>query len=129
MATETTEVIVDSGSDITLISEACLKAMKDVPRTRAGQRIKLIQVTGSVSIDGFAGIDLFFQTEDGPVHLPVEAYVVKGMSTPFILGNDFQDQFSLSILRKDGNTTLAFGDSGRSIPVENSTSPSLIDEN
>ena len=51
------------------------------------------------------------------------------MSTPFILGNDFQDQFSLSILRKDGNTTLAFGDSGRSIPVENSTSPSLIDEN
>lgn len=59
----------------------------------------------------------------------MEVYVVKGMSTSFILGNNFQNQFSLSVLQKDGNITLAFGDLGHSIPVENSTSPFLINKN
>ena len=121
-------VIIDSGSDITLISDKQLAELSDPPRIRAGQRINLVQVTGSTKIDGFVAIPLFFDTPQGPVQLDTEAYVVQHMSTPFILGNDFQDQFGLSIVRKEGAVSLVFGDSERSIPVECSTTPSLIDD-
>ena len=123
-----TNIIADTGSDITLISSACLQSLRDPPRVRAGQRINLIQVTGSARIDGFVDIALFFEPKGGPVRLDVEAYVVKGMSTPFILGNDFQDQYGISIIRKEGAAEIHFGDSGRVLPVESSTSPSLVDD-
>lgn len=124
-----TSIIADSGSDITLISSALLARMKKAPKLHSGQRINLVQVTGTSSISGFVNIPIFFKTEEGLVELHVEAYVVKGMSTPFILGNDFADQYAISIIRKDGSSYLEFGNSGRKIKVENSTSPSLQDSN
>ena len=67
-------------------------------------------------------IDLYFHTPDGPVKINVEAYVVKGMSTPLILGNDFADQYSISVIRQEGSCTIEFGDSNRRMPVNNSVS-------
>ena len=122
------DIIIDSGSDITLISKKCWESLTTAPKLKAGQKINLIQVTGSAKINGYVNIDLYFPTDDGYVQLEVEAYVVKGMSTPFILGNDFQDQYMLSILREGGNTEVLFGNSGKRIAVENSTSPSLMDD-
>jgi hypothetical protein len=121
-------VIIDSGSDITLISEKALESLTHMPRTKAGQRINLIQVTGKSVISGYVTLDLYFHTDDGPVKLTVEAYVVKGMTTPFILGNDFSDQYSISVVRREGESYLVFGDSGREINVATSTSPALMDE-
>ena len=121
-------IIVDSGSDITLISEKALERMVIQPKIRTGQRINLIQVTGNTVITGYITLKLFFETEEGPVLIKVEAYVVKGMSTPFILGNDFTDQYSISLLRKDGQSTLVFGQSGRSRKVHNSVTSTFIDD-
>jgi len=86
-----TKVIVDSGSDITLISFKSLLEMQNPPKIRQGQRINLVQVTGNTSISEYVEIDLYFHTPGGPVKINVEAYVVKGMTSPFILGNDFAD--------------------------------------
>lgn len=36
-------IIIDSGSDITLISEKALRELVDGPKIRKGQRIQLIQ--------------------------------------------------------------------------------------
>ncbi|KAE9382998.1 hypothetical protein BT96DRAFT_893100, partial [Gymnopus androsaceus JB14] len=48
----------------------------------------------------------------------VEAYVVDRMTTPFLLGNDFQEQYSLSILRRDGRSFLVFvDDSGHAFKI------------
>lgn len=113
-------IIVDSGSDITLISEKTLKQLLDRPKVRRGQRIQLVQVTGRTLIDGFVDIIVTFDTPEGPVELNVEAYVVKNMTSSFILGNDYADQYSLSIIRSTGKTLIRFGDSGRSIEVNNS---------
>ena len=121
-------VIVDSGSDITLISQKTLDQMLKAPKVRIGQRIKLIQVTGKAIITGYVILDLIFRTPSGPVQMNVEAYVVKGMSADFILGNDFADQYSISILREEGETTLRFGKSGRSVRVHNSLSSPFLDE-
>jgi len=52
--------------------------------------------------------------------MQLEAYVVKDMNTPLILGNDFADQYSLSILHENSNTSLKLGDSGHYIPLDNS---------
>jgi hypothetical protein len=60
--------------------------------------------------------------------MDVEAYVVKGMTAPLILGNDFADQFDLSLLRHEGQSRLLLGSSQRFVPVENSTSPFTDDQ-
>lgn len=124
------DIIVDSGSDITLISTKTLEALLEVLKIKKGQKINLIQVTGKLSISGYVDLEIFFHTKDGPVKIKVKAYVVKGMTTPLILGNDFTDQYSLSLKQMEGTTFLEFGDSGRTLDVNNSTSPHLnfIDE-
>lgn len=66
--------------------------------------------------------------DEGPVKIEVEAYVVKGMSTPLILGNNFADKYSISVLRIDGETRLELSESGRQMKVENSVSPLFTDE-
>ena len=121
-------VIIDSRSDITLISQKTLDQMVRAPKVRVGQWIKLIQVTGKAIITGYVVLDLIFKTPEGPVQLNVEAYVVKGMSAEFILGNDFADQYSISVTRDKGETTLKFGNSERSVRVHNSLSMPFLDE-
>ncbi|KAF7341208.1 TY3B-TY3B protein [Mycena venus] len=129
LTTDPIIIIVDSGSDITLISRKALNSLSNPPKIKQGHQVNLIQVTETSSISGYVNLDLFFVTEDGPVKLNVDAYVVDDMTTPFLFGNDFADQYSLSIIREEGSTYLQFGDSGRRLPVENSTSPPLIDGN
>jgi len=106
------KIIVDSGSDITLISEKTWKELRCRPKIQTGQRVHLVQVTGTSTISGYVTLDLLFEMSEGLVKINVEAYVVKGMSMPFILGNDFADQYSISILRRDKEMTLIFGSSG-----------------
>jgi hypothetical protein len=73
-------------------------------------------------------LDLYFRTEEGPVKIKVEAYVVKGMTTPLILGNNFADQYSLSVKRMEGRTFLEFGDSGWSLDIASSVASEITDE-
>ena len=121
-------IILDSGSDITLISHKTLNSISNGPKIKTGQRINLVQVTGNSTISGFVSIPLYFSTNDGPVIITVDAYVVKGMNTPFILGNDFADQYQLSLIRKNGVSFVQFGNSGRNIPVDSSVGPTAVDD-
>ena len=85
-------------------------------------------MTGKASISGYVEPGLYFGTKEGPVKIKVEAYVVKGMTTPLILGNDFADQYSLSVKRMEGRTFLEFGDSGRSLNIARSVALEITDE-
>ena len=91
------DIIINSRSDITLISEKALGSLSEAPKIKKGQKINLVQVTGKASISGYVKLELYFCTKEGPVKIKVEAYVAKGMTTPLILGNDFADQYSLSV--------------------------------
>ena len=84
---------------MSLISQKSLTEMQNSIKLRQEQRINLFQVMGNTSISGYVNINLYFHTPDGPVKMNVEAYVVKGMSTPFILGNDFADQYSILVIQ------------------------------
>jgi hypothetical protein len=58
--------VIDSGSDITLISQKALDGLSRPPKVKAGQNIKLIQVTGKSSISGFVTLDLFYHLRRDP---------------------------------------------------------------
>ena len=117
-----TKVIINSGSDITLVSQKAISKMPAPPKEHIGKKVTLSQVTAKTSIQSYVDLPLFFETNEGPVQINVEAYVVKGMTTPLIMGNDFTDQYSLSIERKGGESNLQFADSGRTLKLNNSTS-------
>ncbi len=70
------DIIIDSGSNITLISMKTLNALVEVPKIKKGQKINLVQVTGKAST-GYVELDLYFHTKEGPVKIRVEAYVVR----------------------------------------------------
>jgi len=55
------DIIIDSGSDITLISMNTLNTLVEVPKIKKGQKINLVQVTGKVSISGYVELDLYFR--------------------------------------------------------------------
>ena len=84
----------------------------------------LFRSTAKTTISGYVDLPLVFSTDQGPIQADVEAYIVKGMTTPLILGNDFADQYSLSIIRNNGDSILKFADTGRSMKLENSTTDS-----
>lgn len=86
------------------------------------------QSDSSTTISGYVPLNLYFSTENGPVKLLVEAYVVKGMTTPFILENDFADQYGLSLVCRDLKSFIVFGTSGRETEVFNSVGTPFIDE-
>ena len=123
------KIIIDSGADITLISQSTLTKLKCQPKVKTGQKINLIQVTGSSTITGYVSLPIFFDTTEGPVEINVEAYIVKGMTTPFILGNNFADQYAISVIRSEDSTQIEFGSTGRFINVKNSIGQSLTDSN
>ncbi|QRW17991.1 Retrovirus-related Pol polyprotein from transposon [Rhizoctonia solani] len=121
-------ITFDSGSEITLINESILKTLDPSPRVRIGQKLKLIQVTGNSSLSQYISLPIIFDTEQGLVKMIVEAYIVPNMNTPFILGTDFASQYQLSLIRNGDGTRIVFGDTGRSIPVEESDSSPRIDQ-
>ena len=59
--------------------------------------------------------------------IKIEAYIVKDMNAPIILGNDFTDQYSLSIMREDGTTSLKLGTSGQTIPLDSSVNSTYLE--
>ncbi|KDN35641.1 hypothetical protein RSAG8_11436, partial [Rhizoctonia solani AG-8 WAC10335] len=120
-------ITFDSGSEITLINESLLKTLEPPPRVRIGQKLRLIQVTSNSSLSQYITVPLIFDTNEGLVKMTVEAYIVPDMNTPFILGTDFAAQYQLSLVRDEDGTRIIFGETGRSIQVEESDSVPRID--
>jgi hypothetical protein len=119
-------ITFDTGSEITLINEDLILELSPVPKIKSGQKLKLVQVTGNSTISQYVIVPLIFDTDLGPIKMTVEAYIVPKMNAPFILGTDFASQFQLSLIRDNLGTRIQFGDTGRSIKVEESeTSPQI----
>ena len=123
-----TKIIIDSGSDITLVSPEAIDSMHSPLKVHQGKQVQLSQVTAKTTISGYVDLPLIFTTDQGPIQADVEAYIVKGMSTPLILGNDFADQYSLSIIRNNGKSLLKFANTRRMMKLENSTSDSHVNQ-
>src|SRR6185295_11381752 len=83
---KSSKIILDSGSDFTLMNQETYDSLEPKPKKHKGQNITLVQVTNKLTISEFVTLPLTFDTKEGPVQMTVEAYIVPKMNTPFILG-------------------------------------------
>jgi hypothetical protein len=92
---------LDSCADITLISEETHAALINPPLIRQGHRMSLAQLTDKgTKIKGYMKLPILMRAVTGELlMLEAEAYVVKGMSVPILLGEDFQINYKLGVSR------------------------------
>ena len=111
-------VIGDSGAAPTLISQKFLENLQaSKPKRRGGAKLKLIQLTGSVKCSEYVKLDLYFQSQLGPVCFKrVEAYVVKDMEANLIV-EDMQLAWQLHTIREEGRKHWKIRSSLHCIPT------------
>ncbi|KAJ7239992.1 hypothetical protein B0H12DRAFT_969518, partial [Mycena haematopus] len=82
---------LDSGADITLMSEDFWASIPGLPKPKEGIRMTLYHLTGQAKVLGYVKTPIFMATEEGEVvSFEMEAYVVRNMQVPLLLGEDFQ---------------------------------------
>ena len=82
--------------------------------------MRLVQLTGDVKCEGYVTLSLYFQLLLGLVRLQnVEAYVLKGLTIPLLIGEDIQTPWDLSMIRQDGTIYWQVGESDHRIPLRN----------
>lgn len=113
---------LDSGADITLISEEQYRALPDKPPLRDGLRMKLYHLTGDAKILGYIRTNMYVQSDCGrTLGFEVEAYVVQNMRVPILLGEDFQVAYELGVLRDvDAGSRVTIGKTGYSVLASSS---------
>lgn len=113
---------VDSGADITLMSEEFYGQLDGLPRPKEGIQMKLFQLTGDAKVLGYVLFDLLLQDEKGFWYgFQVEAYIVHRMTVPLLLGEDFSSSYAISQHRTEtGHNHLTFGQELARIPASSS---------
>ncbi|KJA13755.1 hypothetical protein HYPSUDRAFT_107509, partial [Hypholoma sublateritium FD-334 SS-4] len=108
---EAIETRLDSGADITLMSEECYNSVEGLPKIRDGMRMKLYHLTGGAKVLGYVRTVIFANATDGTiVSFELEAYVVRGMRVPLLLGEDFQSTYEIGIIcHASGRTEVKVG--------------------
>ena len=81
--------------------------------------MKLYHLTGGAKVLGYIKTKLYATAQDESiVSFELEAYVVRNMNVPILLGEDFQTTYELSITRQaTGQCEVLVGRSGRVIPA------------
>lgn len=112
-------VVGNSGAALTLISEWFLKDLKwSKLKPRQGQKLELIQLTGSTGSSEYVKLKLYFRSQFGPVCLKgVEAYVVKDMTANMLIGEDMQLAWQLNSIQNNGSRFWQVGLSAHLIPT------------
>lgn len=118
---------LDSGADITLMSEDYWKTIPDLGKPKEGIRMKLYHLTGNARVLGYVKTQLFAVATDGNVvSFDLEAYVVKDMRVPLLLGEDFQVSYELGLRRyATGHCEVLVGGSGRVIAASSAQAVDL----
>lgn len=88
---QTLDLQLDSGTDVSLISEEVYSSLRNPPHLRQGLKLKLYQLTdANTNLKGYVGIPVFMTTLKREVlEIMLEAYVVSRMTVPILLGEDY----------------------------------------
>lgn len=116
---EEIEARIDSGADITLISESLWKTLKRRPALRQGLKMELYQLTHSAKISGYVKIPFWLRDVQGHwACLQLEAYVVPGMRVPLLIGEDTQIAYSFDVSHREGDKSrIRIGDANWEFPA------------
>jgi hypothetical protein len=118
---------LDSGADITLISEEYYLGLGYLPKPREGLRMRLYALTGEVKVLGFTRFTMYARATDRTlISFEVEAYIVRNMRVPLLLGEDFQMAYELGTTRySSGHCEIRIGQTERIIPASSAEAVDL----
>jgi hypothetical protein len=118
---------LDSGADITLISEEYFLSLGYLPKPREGLRMRLYALTGEAKVLGYTKFTMFARATDGTlISFEVEAYVVCNMRVPLLLGEDFQMAYKLGTTRySSGHCEIRIGQTECIIPASSAEAVDL----
>ena len=110
---------LDSGADITLMSEEFWKQLGILPKPKEGMRMKLYHLTGHAKVLGYVKTRLYTLTKDNVwIGFELEAYIVQGMRVPLLLGEDFQTAYKLHVkCYATGNCEVTVSNDTKVIPT------------
>ncbi|KAF9064468.1 hypothetical protein BDP27DRAFT_1230471, partial [Rhodocollybia butyracea] len=110
---------LDSGADITLISEDQWKALPELGNPKTGMRMSLYHLTGQAKVLGYVVFPMFIESFNGTIiQFDTKAYVIRNMKVPRLLGEDFQTSYELGVsCNHSGSCVVSLGKSGRTIPA------------
>ncbi|GJF00794.1 polyprotein [Phanerochaete sordida] len=111
---------LDSGADVSLVSSSFYRSLKQPPKLKKGERLKLWQLLDrNTQIDGYVTLNLYVRALDGTeIRLQCEAYVVPDMSVPILLGEDFQRTYEMNVRRDlEKGTRVSFADLPYEVPA------------
>ncbi|KAG6906162.1 hypothetical protein DXG01_015524 [Tephrocybe rancida] len=98
---------LDSGADIMLMSEDYCKELTDAPAIKEGIRMKLYHLTGHAKVLGYIKIPMYAAATNGKfISFELEAYIVRDMRVPLLLGEDFQTTYELGVTRFSSEGSL-----------------------
>ncbi|KZV59722.1 hypothetical protein PENSPDRAFT_594955, partial [Peniophora sp. CONT] len=118
---------LDSGANISLMSEDLYASLgESAPRLQKGTKLRLLQLTSEkVKILGYVSLPAFMRARTGEIlEFELEAYVVRNMTVPLLLGEDFQMLYSIGVSRSAGASCISFADSAFEVDGQ-SVSPAL----
>jgi hypothetical protein len=118
--TEPYEILLDTGAAVSLISEYVYSRLPNRPKPKKGIQTNILTVTGTAEMGQYVTMPIYFKTDQGPIELSLDLYIIQGMNIPVIIGTDYQDQYLISINRSADGTTVTFGNSGRTISAKSS---------
>jgi hypothetical protein len=118
---------LDSGADITLMSEEYFLSLGYLPKPREGLRMRLYALTGEARVLGFTKFTMYARAIDGAlISFEVEAYVVRNMRVPLLLGEDFQMAYELGTTRySSGHCEIRIGQTEHVIPASSAEAVDL----
>jgi hypothetical protein len=110
---------LDSGADITLMSEEFWASIPGIQKPREGIHMTLYHLTGQAKVLGYVRTWIYMVSKDGEViRFELEAYVVRNMKVPLLIGEDFQSSYELGVKRwATGHCEVQVGDSRHIIPA------------
>ena len=118
---------LDSGADITLMSEEFWNKISTLMKPKEGLRMKLYHLTGHAAVLGYVRTRLYTRTTDDTwICFELEAYVVKDMRVPLLLGEDFQTAYELNVKRfASGHCEVSIGSGPKIIPASSALNVDL----
>jgi hypothetical protein len=98
-----------------------------LPKPKEGIRMSLYHLTGQAKVLGYVKCSLYMVSAEGEVvRFDLEAYVVRNMQVPLLLGEDFQSAYELGIKRSaTGHCEVQVGRSRHIIPASSAHSVDL----
>ena len=119
--------MADSRAGATLLARELYDDLKEQGlRMKQGLKMRLLQLTGEAKCQGYVSINLYFQLQLGYIRLKeVEAYVLKGLTVPLLLGEDVQTAWCLHTMRQEESIYWLVGNSEHWIPLRNQMRPAI----